>query len=288
MVFGIGWTIQRSRTQLPNYDPIVDGGIESIAVQPDGKILIGGTFATIAGTTKKYIVRLNPDGTLDDTFDPNADSYVFSIAVQPDRKILAGGYFTTIGGAIRNHVTRLNPDGTVDATFNPNVNASFDPNANANFWVESIVLQSDRKILVGGRLTAIGGPIIGDKTIRLNPDGTVDTTFDPKNANANFRVSSRVIQPDRKVLVITTKDGKISRGGESYREKIARLNPDGTVDITFNSNVNANFWIKSIALQSDGKILIGGYFSIIGKRIRHRIARLNSDGTVDSTFKVGK
>ena len=81
--------------------------VTATAVQPDGKILIGGEFSTVLGVTRNNIARLNTDGTLDTAFNPNANGAVHSIAVQADGKILAGGFFTSIGGQPRNRIARL-------------------------------------------------------------------------------------------------------------------------------------------------------------------------------------
>src|SRR5437667_8168668 len=94
------------------FDPNPNGFVYAIAVQTDGKILIGGDFTTLSpnggvAVTRNHIARLNPDGTLDTAFDPNANDWVYSIAVQADGKILAGGEFATIGGQPRNHIARV-------------------------------------------------------------------------------------------------------------------------------------------------------------------------------------
>src|SRR5437899_11448690 len=82
-----------------------------MAVQADGKILVGGYFSTLGGQSRNYIGRLNADGTLDTSFDPGADNAVNSLAVQADGKILVGGFFTTVGGQSRNYIGRLNNTG---------------------------------------------------------------------------------------------------------------------------------------------------------------------------------
>ena len=130
-----------------SFNPSANNYVRSIALQADGKILVGGYFTSIGGATRHRIARLNANGTLDTSFDPNANNYVFSIAVQANGKILAGGYFTSIGGVTRNRIARLNADGTLDTSFNPS----------ANNYVRSIALQADGKILVGGYFTSIGG-----------------------------------------------------------------------------------------------------------------------------------
>jgi len=237
-------------------------------VQADGKILVGGSFTAIGGqTSKKYIARLNADGTLDAAFNPNANNSVDSIVLQADGKILVGGVFENIGGQTRNYIARLNPDGTLDTTFNPD----------ANNTVRSIAVQADGKILVGGEFTAIGGQT-RNRITRLNADGSVDTTFDP---DANVDVYSIAVQANGKILV----GGWFTSIGGQTRNRIARLNADGSVDATFNPN--ASSIVYSIAVQADGKILVGGDFTTIGGQARNRIARLNAYGSVDTTFNPG-
>ena len=120
---------------------IVGTIVHANAVQPDGKILIGGSFTTVLGVPRNNIARLNTDGTLDTAFDPNANGEVKNVAVQPDGKILVVGQFTSIGGQTRNFIARL------DAT--TGLADSFDPNA-SGISVASIAVQADGKILVGG------------------------------------------------------------------------------------------------------------------------------------------
>src|SRR5207245_5423149 len=104
-------------------------------VQPDGKILIGGSFTLVLGVTRNNIARINTDGTLDTAFNPNARGEVYAIAVQAGGRILAGGFFhgsNSIGGQTRNFIARLDPTtGLAD---------SFDPNANG--VVRSIAVQA--------------------------------------------------------------------------------------------------------------------------------------------------
>jgi len=87
-----------------------------LAIQPDGKILLGGLFTTVYGASRNRIARLNPDGTLDNTFNPGTGaagqigSAVYSIAVQPDTKVLIGGTFTSVNGVARAYLARLMGD----------------------------------------------------------------------------------------------------------------------------------------------------------------------------------
>src|SRR6266571_2269545 len=195
-----------------------------------------------------------------DGFDPNANGLVTVVVVQPDGKILVGGNFTTLspnGGAAvpRNRIARLNPDGTLDTAFNPNANAQ----------VNAIALQADGKILVGGffnRALSIGGQT-RNYIARLDPTtGAADLTFDP---NANGVVQSIAVQADGKILAGGSFNGANSIGGQT-RNYIARL--DGTTGLAdaFDPNASGDSFpgVGSIAVQADGKILVGGSFTNIG------------------------
>jgi uncharacterized delta-60 repeat protein len=247
------------------------GGIyvTSTAVQPDGKILIGGSFSSVLGVTRNNMARLNPDGTLDTAFNPNANGQVDSIATQADGKILAGGPFTTIGGQTRNRIARL------DAT--TGLADSFDPNANG--VVISIAVQADGKILTGG---AFNGPnSIGGQTrnniARLDPTTGLADSFNP---NANNSVESIAVQADGRILA----GGTFTGIGGQTRNRIARL--DATTGLADSFDPNANGEVLAIAVQADGKVLAGGVFfgaNSIGGQTRNNIARLDATtGLADS------
>ena len=242
-----------------SFDPNANNAVESIALQPDGKILIAGGFTTIGhsidATPRNRLARLNSDGTLDTSFiDPNVSDSVYSIVPQPDGKILIGGRFTTVGGTTRNRIARLNSDGTLDTSFNLNPGSS----------VRSIALQPDGKILIGGDFETIGDTT-RFKAARLNSDGSLDTSFNP---NVNDSVRSIALQPDGKILI----GGSFTKVGGVTRNYIARLNSDGTLDTSFDPN--ANNAVESIALQTDGKIIIAGIFTNLGGNTRQHIARI--------------
>jgi uncharacterized delta-60 repeat protein len=256
-----------------SFNPGANSGAYTLAFQPDGKILVGGGFSTLGGQSRNCIGRLNADGTVDATFNPGTNSHVFavfSLALQADRKILVGGNFWELGGQSRPSIGRLNPDGTPDPTFNPGAGGA----------VYSLAVQADGKILVGGNFTTLGG-LSRTNIGRLNADGTVDATFNP---GANNFVYSLALQADGKILV----GGVFSTLGGQSRSNIGRLNADGTVDAAFNpGSIWASSCVNSLALQADGKILVGGQFTMLGGQNRSNIGRLNADGTVDATFNPG-
>jgi hypothetical protein len=105
------------------------------------------------------IARLNPDGSVDESFNPGANGIVYTLAVQADGKILVGGHFTSLGGQPRDYIGQLNPDGSLDISFNPG----------ANGIVYTLAIQADGKIMVGGDFTSLGGQP-RDRIGRLSSD----------------------------------------------------------------------------------------------------------------------
>ncbi|MEW6714269.1 MAG: DUF2341 domain-containing protein [Nitrospirota bacterium] len=252
------------------FDPNANGTVRSIVVQSDGKILIGGLFTTIGGTTRNRIARLNADGSLDSTFNPNANNTVWFITVQKvgnEEKILIGGNFTTIGGITRNRIARLNANNSLDVDFNPN----------ANNTVRSIAVQSDGKILVGGYFTAISG-VTRNRIARLDLDGSLDSSFNPNSDHIIFFIK---VLDDGKILV----GGAFSYiSGTSHYCCIARLNVDGNLDSSFSAIANQT--VNSVALLESGDVLIGGTFTAINGTPHNRIARLHANGSVDAYFDL--
>jgi uncharacterized delta-60 repeat protein len=254
------------------------GVVKSLAFQPDGKLLIGGTFVGLNNRARNNLARLQPDGRLDETFSPGfgADVYVDDIAVQPDGQILIVGAFTRFNGQPRQGIARLHPDGSLDADFHPAV-GGYPPTC--------LALQSDGKILVGGAFTNVCGAT-RNAMARLNPDGSLDVSFDAASVvtASGAGISALALQPDGKVLIA----GQFTT---TYDQPLARLNPDGSRDPSFatpqireSGNVG---WLFSLTLDEAGRILIGGRFWSVNGTAREGVARLNTNGSLDVTFDAG-
>ncbi len=247
-----------------------------LGVQSDGKILIGGSFVNFSGTARNRIARLNGDGTLDTTFlasGSGANGDVSALALQSDGKTIIGGVFTNVNGTARNRIARLNTDGTLDAAF-------LAAGSGADSSVRKIALQADGKILISGTFTSINGTA-RNSIARLNADGTLDNSFLASGAGANGPVFSLALQADGKILIA----GDFTSFNGTSRNRFARLNSDGTLDTAFlSTGTGANDQVFALALQSDGKVLIGGSFTTVNNTARNRLARLNTDGTLDTAF----
>lgn len=251
--------------------------------QPDGKVVIGGRFTSVQGVPRSYIARLNADGSVDMGFDPKANEAVYAIAVQGDGKLLVGGNFTSMqpNGAPSlvpaPFMVRLNGDGTVDGSFDPQPSGR----------VLAVALQPDGKVLLGGNFGSLqpfgtGSPVTRQRIARMNADGTLDTGFDPK---PNSEVESLAVQSDGKVILagIFTTVQPNGAGAATSRQFIARVNADGTLDTSFDPKPNNS--VFAIALQGDGKVLLGGVFSTLqpngagSTTARSCLARVNASGT---------
>ncbi|HXQ80244.1 MAG TPA: putative Ig domain-containing protein [Opitutaceae bacterium] len=308
------------------FDPNASDELNVVSLFSDGKILVAGAFTTLqpngapAASQEEHVAILNADGSIDSSFSEGrvatASGQVSAAALLPSGQMLIGGSFSPIGGAAAANLCVFNPDGSAspgfDSNFDGPVNAiSVQPkgastpaassyaawlestgavrylfSAASNGQVSAVVQQSDGKVLVGGLFAAFAGVTGFENLVRINTDGTVDTSFNPV---PDGQVSAIVIQPDGKILIGGNFTAIVSATGvtTSYNY-LARLNPDGTVDTTFDPEPNLQ--VASLALQSDGKIIVGGYFTGVESKsstaaaARNYIARLNSDGSVDTAF----
>lgn len=255
-----------------------------VAVQPDGRIVIGGLFATVNALSRNRIARLNADGSVEGaaTFNPGtgfAGGDVYSVAVQADGKIVVAGSFTTLNNVTNNRIARLNADGTVDTAFTAAVGAG------ANGLVRSVAVQADGRIVIAGDFTAVTGQARG-RIARLGGEGTLEgtATFNT-GTGADTTVYCVAQQGDGKLVVA----GNFTTLNLLPRVRYGRLHADGTVDPTFTTGTGASALVNSVALQTNGKILIAGNFTAVAGAPRNSIARLNVDGSVEGTgsFNAG-
>jgi uncharacterized delta-60 repeat protein len=251
--------------------PTVNGAVYASAVQPDGRILLGGAFTAVNGSSYRYhLARLFADGSLDTTFfnsGGGVSSTIWCLAVQTDGRIVIGGDFTSVNATTRTRVARLNSSGTLDG--------SFVPTNTITGSVLALAAQSDNKVIIGGSFSSTGFPAYN---ARLNADGTVDTAF---SSYPNGAVNAIGIQSDGKIVI----GGAFTTVNGASRYRIARLNADGSLDNTFqNALAGASATVRCLQIQTDGKILIGGDFTTVNGTSRSYVARLTSTGALDTGF----
>lgn len=236
----------------PSFTPDIGGadvgGPRGVGLQSTGKIIIAAAGNTYGVSSVDGIFRLNSDGTFDNTFNVYTDFSPGTIQVQPDDKILAlwGGYT----------LVRLNSDGTEDAAFNSNLPSFY----NASY--HGFGLQPDGKIVV-----VVSEDSNPAQLHRLNADGTLDPSF----TGPTLDVSTIRFQTDGKIIVA------------GYGGGPKRLNSNGSMDFSFIED-GANGFVSDVAIQPDGKIIIVGDFTSYVGVPKYKLARLNTDGSLDASF----
>ncbi|QWV92175.1 hypothetical protein KP004_13195 [Geomonas oryzisoli] len=269
----------------PGGSVAITGVVHAVAVQRlDAKILIAGDFTLTGGSpvsTRTNLARLNHDGTLDDSFQPPPpDGPVYAMALQPDPvtpgnpdHIWIGGSFTRVGGTNRKGLARLmGAAGALDP---------LDPVTStlAPVTVRSLVLlPADAGILVGGEFPEIKAGVPTRNLAGLAVAGAASGAL-------NWTYTGGLNDDGGNVAVhaIALQQGAVVVGGEfatAWSANIARFSAAGTYDASFRP-VSPNGAVRALAVQADGKILLGGEFSG-GGLSRNYLARLNRDGTLDS------
>ncbi|MEM7360023.1 MAG: delta-60 repeat domain-containing protein [Pseudomonadota bacterium] len=247
--------------------------VSAIALDRDGSIIIGGTYMTETSSTKHYLVGLDPDGTYGDWFTPEyPDGKILALLMQEDGKVIVAGDYTHFKEGSRHALARVHNDGSLDQTFNSNLAAGTS--------VHALALQNDGKLLLGGDFKQGEGDDAQTNLARVNADGSLDRNFAKVVDDWVFSVLQ---QHDGQVLI-----GGVFKNIDGHERKyLARLNPDGSLDTSFTPDTGLLGWVYSMVQQDDGKIVIGGEFSSINDTDRNHIARLNLDGSLDTSFNPG-
>lgn len=281
--------------------------VSGMAVQKDGRIVIVGQFDNVEGTSQLMIARLLADGRIDASYRPRIEgsglkgtgynriqaitgatneptSVVAALLSLSGGKILVGGRFSVAQGAAVGNLVLLNSDGSVDASFLalPGTDGT----------VFAIDQQTDGKIIIAGDFTKVHGQA-RRSVARLNSSGTVDNTFDPTSSLSVVNYSSSVVYGlrvlnDGKVLLA----GSFSKSVGSYGDVVLRLNADGTPDSSFKPSRLFDWRSRafSLAVQADGKIVLGGVFDRLepapNGAFRRGIIRLETSGSLDTSFGV--
>lgn len=248
-----------------------DGPIRAGALQPDGKMLVGGLFNNVNGIARKNIARLDTSGAVDLTFQVGTgmSNEVTHISTNGTRIVMVG-FFNTYNGSPAPGIVALHMDGTKDTTF------QLPPS-----WVNisaTAVLPNNKVYLVGNFTTYLGTTV--NRIVRLNANGSIDTSFNAGTGIASL-VHTMAIQPDGKVIV----GGAFQTVQGVARNRIARLNADGSLDTTFLPGSGASGGVRALALEPGGKIFIGGDFVTYNGFTVNRIARLHSGGALDTTYQ---
>lgn len=286
--------IKLNSTGLPNttfttnsaggFNDSVSPEVKDIKQQADNSLVVCGVFDEYAGSSLPFrnVIRLLTDGTVDGGFvGPSGIIKYSKIALDESlssphyQKI----YLTTDSFLGTKKIIRLNTNGSLDTTFTT-------PFDNISSYVESIKVDSNGKILIG--LSSFGltsNSIQYNGIIRLNSNGSIDTTFNSGNVGMNIGGAVRVIETDSFGNIYV--GGKFNTYNGTTRDNILRLTPNGLLDGTFNyagtfSTIPPS--VKTIKILQNGKILIGGNFNSSQNNVRNNLRLLNVDGTNATSF----
>ena len=241
---------------------------QDVKVQSDSKILVGGTFTIFSSSSQNRLVRLNTNGTKDNTFNIGTgfNNSVQIITIDTNNKILVGGTFSQFNGQTKSGLVRLNQDGTLDPTFS-GLTTGFTDGLDGFVLTFEIVEWND-KYYVSGDFGSYEGVPCTD-VVRLNQNGSLDTSFNPFSGFSGGRITAMGVQSDGKPIISSSTD-----------RVIYRLNLDGSLDATFTAYTSGLADVQTIEILPDDKILFGGRVGGITPLIR----KLNVNGTLDTSF----
>lgn len=258
-------------------------GVHRVVEQPDGRLIIVGSFTDYNGVPRRKLARLEPDGALDLSFDPGTgcDQNIQDVLLLNDGRILIAGDFQNYNGTPCGRIARLLPDGALDTTFQSGTGAG------NSIW--RMALDDQGRILIGGIFLQYNG-ISRSRIARLLASGELDTTFDP-GTGADQDVNSILITTDGKLLV----GGDFEEFRGSTRDHLVRLLPNGQVDNTFSSNAQFKLIeyqsftrVSPMLMLQDSSILVGGRFRQVGTLARDNIVKLVPNGDPLASFNDAK
>jgi uncharacterized delta-60 repeat protein len=267
-----------------------NGPFYALVLPGNGQAIVGGSFTTFNGVNRNLVARVNSDGSLD-TFNPGlalsgyqgGTGTVQALAVQSNGQILAAGSFTVVNGAAGAGVVRLNSDASVDTAFSVGTGVVNDGDQVGTAYTVNVL--PNGQILVGGAFQSFNGVNVAG-LVRLNTDGSVDTSFNPGGAGITANsyggsVNSVVVLGNGSIVIggyFSAYDGQSANG-------VARLNADGTLDTTFNVGDGVDDGgITAVAVQANGAVLVGGGFSSFDGLSVPPLLRLNTDGSLDTSY----
>jgi hypothetical protein len=251
----------------------------------DGNLLCVGYFTHYSGQNVNRIVKLNLDGSIDNSFNTGTgfNDAALTFVVQSNNKIVLIGNFTQYNGNPCNSICRINSDGSFDSTFNIGSGFGAIPSG-------IVMLDNDSMIIVGAFSTYNGNSY--NKIIKLNSDGTVDGSF---NVGSGFGGGVGTTTVSR---IMLSKTGDIfvsgrftTYNGTTISRNIAKLDSNGNVDLTFSTNCGTGLPSSNFAVlieTQDGKILVTLSPTTTFNGVDYNgIFRMNSDGTIDTSFVSG-
>ena len=256
--------------------------VVDLKLTPDNKYLVGGLFTSYDGVNASRIIKLNTDGSIDNTFPTGTtlNERVRNINITSDGKYLIAGHFSLWQGTQYPKIVRVDSGGTIDTSFN-SING-FSTSIGLD-TIKHVTITSDNKYLLCGNLSFAYSGVSINYILRLNDDATIDFNFDLTGFDGFGITNWSVETPDNKYLI----GGEFTSYSGVTANRIIKLNTDGSIDFTFTGGTMFNGNVNCILVTSDNKYLIGGEFTSYSGVSANRIIKLNTDGSIDSSFNYG-
>lgn len=275
----------------PGFDAALppDAVVNTVLGLPDRRLLIGGVFQSVGQVARQNLARLETDGRLDPAFEPHSgpDGPVHYLVRQASGLVVAGGQFWVVNDQWRGRLVRLREDGSSDESFTARVSYRANPDTPAR--VNAIVVQPDQRLVIGGFFDSVNEqPRVN--VARLLPTGELDPEFNPglKVGGNPVEVHSLALEADGSILL----GGTFEFVDGLARSGIARLDSKGVVDRRFNPGSGVaggdRPTVHVVRGQSDGKLLIAGGFTEFNGLLQANLARLLTDGGLDTAFASGR
>ncbi len=255
----------------------LNGAVNALAVQSDGRIVVGGAFTAYDGTGRSRIARLTTTGALDTSFDPGSglDGPVEAVALRASGGILVAGTFSKADGQNRGGLAEFGPTGSLDTGFDTGTGT-------AGAAARAVLALPSGGAMVGGAFTTYGG--VSQKGIaQVRANGALETGWFGYVDGPSPVVNAIVRRSDEALIA----GGAFTLAQTTDRGRIALFGTSGTVDAAWANGSGFDGTVEALALQGDGKVVVGGQFTAYDGTSRPRIARLNADGSLDTTFAPG-
>ncbi|MGB0731120.1 MAG: delta-60 repeat domain-containing protein, partial [Miltoncostaeaceae bacterium] len=237
----------------------------------------GGAFTAYDGTGRSRIARLTTTGALDTSFDPGSglDGPVEAVALRASGDILVAGAFSKADGQNRTGLAEFGPTGSLDTGFDTGTGT-------AGAAARAVLALPSGGAMLGGAFTTYGG--VSQKGIaEVRANGALETGWFGYVDGPSPVVNAIVRRSDEALIA----GGAFTLAQTTARGRIALFGTSGTVDAAWANGSGFDGTVEALALQADGKVVVGGQFTAYDGTSRPRIARLNANGSLDTTFAPG-
>ena len=265
---------------------------EIVETDSNGKVYVGGLFTSYKGVARNRFVRLNSDGSLDNSFNIGTgfNGIVYNLKFDSDGKIYVVGAFTAYNGVTKRGIVKLNTDGSIDNTFDVGDGFRLSVGASTGVAVYALNIDNNGKIYVGGDFTVYRGTTV-NRICRINTDGTLDTDFVVAGTGFNSTVRDIAVDSNNDIYV----GGLFTNYNGTTNNYLSKLTSSGDIDPTFTNTFGfrtgtsiSSTSVFQVKIDTSGKICVVGDFTTWDGSVTNanRMVRLNTDGSVDSSFSM--